>query len=1365
MNRQQAASWNTEVHALVIQAFIVDLSHSHLIHFWLMARSGPIVLPQLPELEVSTELSVIFEQAKTEFLQSLTPEEQLQFSTCTSAEGLLVEVKQFEVVLKSKQRGLRYAQKVKTLADNLEPYFKIIGIMCSAHPDIQRVSLALPRYEDVFQAVESAASKDFVTQRLRDSMSMFYSDLFEFFQTVARVFSDRKGMKEELHWATLGELRTTLRSAAQRNENDAQSIRGIRAATTVMAKKVEKEHMDAFCSSVIKWLNPPEYVSPFEQAQDARENGTAEWLMKNNKYQEWGGETPLGPILWIQGNPGWGKTVLAASVIEELRDDQSDPSLPPPIICYYFFCQRGVEKAVRHQAYRALATQLFQQCKNLEEIYNIYNVARAVDDLQASEHELIDLLRLALAQLANVVFVLDGIDECVDNARLAQELCQFTATSKLKIIFFSRPNVSCLRRTIKDECTVRMSREISDKDITIFLDSELQLLKDGSLLPSDSDISAFREIILERADGMFLWARLLIVYLNSAALSRTERVHEITRSTPEGLDVMYNRIFNHIKSLDRASRQLASRIFMWVAYAKSSMAPVHLKEVVWGSNPNSTGGDQVEDFEHAIIVSCCGLIEKRQNTYLYFVHLTAQEFILSPRLCSDMGLSFVLSENQAASEIVESCLSYLVTAVPPRPLGGDIHMSTSASHLRTQYPFLAYATIQWAQHLKDAFKFSATRLDIGLYRSRSLATALKKLLEAKANLMVWVEALYTYREASIVETIRDAIDLMETRLAFRSSKEYDLSLSKVLKDMKDLVDALKNVHTQWGETLLIRPHEIWNDLTVFTPNKFFLQTSAATVRTFQPQPAIRQNTQEVLFKISSNSPDGRLVGTISIRPSRAFAEYWTIPKKDTSTFGPNIYCGKAPSKNSTSELLDLAEGWTASYEIFSLDNQVIPQRSAQIPLSGSEIAILLRQSLRRSVLHHHRLAFPMIISNDLSSIIMLRTLFRFDGDRLGNNMDYNSQVFTLSSPNWMTPSLSVPPLEFTYSYEWLLSADCRFAVFQGPDRSLAKRHEPIVLFRITNKADSGIQLREVKSLRIFADCFSIHIPLAIHPEESRLIFVTSKTVWVTDLEIESEPMKVIDLTSIMGEIKCIGFSACGDYFTITYHGVKWPEVYPYQRTQNPKQLASSALPIRTSIQDLSSKKRSSDQLDASTESTLCTAMRTAKMPKLVNTSSLIMSHPTGNKIQTQIQVSHEIRPQSIQLATQAQDLTTRTLSIARVPQSVDLRYTNTTVLWPGAQQGSMQIILNAAAKPSYDSDENHISPYLPAVLTRNLNSLAAPHQGYAKAIQEGYGTYDSEGAENSDSYPTSALELLHPDVNHSAYDPTVTAWPLDILRR
>ena len=66
---------------------------------------------------------------------------------------------------------------------------------------------------------------------------------------------------------------------------------------------------------------------------------------------------------------------------------------------------------------------------------------------------------------------------------------------------------------------------------------------------------------------MFLWASLMINYINLLALLPSQRVMAIAdEHTPEGLDDMYQRIMNYVTSQAPSSCSLAFFVFVWLAY-------------------------------------------------------------------------------------------------------------------------------------------------------------------------------------------------------------------------------------------------------------------------------------------------------------------------------------------------------------------------------------------------------------------------------------------------------------------------------------------------------------------------------------------------------------------------------------------------------------------------------------------------------------------------------------------------------------------------------------------------------------------------------------------------------------------------------
>jgi hypothetical protein len=561
----------------------------------------------------------------------------------------------------------------------------------------------------------------------------------------------------------------------------------------------------------------------------------------------------------LLGNPGWGKTILAGATIDELLSSGSaDPEMPSTV-CYYFFTQDSAGKATRIDAYRALAAQIFQQCHDIEEIHSIFSIANDGLKMPATANEILDLLKICLPLLPKSYFIIDGIDECIDNSKLVRDLSELCQSSQLKVALFSRPNVAVLRRTMDDHRTIALSRGVLSQDIALYLTREIGEFQESCLLPADLEAAPVVESLIERADGMFLWARLMMAYLNSPALTPKQRIETILDTTPEGLDEMYHRIVGLIKHLDQPSQQLARRVFTWVAYARSSLNPQQLHEAVYPGDPDSDQYSRLVDVDHAIIVSCCGLIEKRQNSTLRFIHLTARQFILSSSLEAQGTVSFIAPKSEAEIDMTKRCLEYLMFSVPLQPLSGNLTQSASRELIDQRLPLLIYAAPHWTEHFEVAVDESED--------TRDLFELVAKFLTMKLSLMVWVEALYTFSNCYISSCI-SRIQRLGIALHDRYDSSLKLSIKTLANDISEFAADLANLHNAWHETLTLTPHEIWGDVTLFTPSRFFVGTSASSLEDLAPK-ADRGvgDDSRPMFAISANSRDGQRIAILSIWPS------------------------------------------------------------------------------------------------------------------------------------------------------------------------------------------------------------------------------------------------------------------------------------------------------------------------------------------------------------------------------------------------------------------------------------------------------------------------------------------------------------------
>jgi hypothetical protein len=549
-------------------------------------------------------------------------------------------------------------------------------------------------------------------------------------------------------------------------------------------------------------------------------------------------------------------------VIEELNETTNEKDGTIPVTCYHFFDQGSSTKPTRVAAYRAIVTQIFQQTYRNEQIRSIFSLAHDATKIVASEQELIDLLKLSLPFFTDIFIVLDGIDECTESAKLFQHISELCAISSVKAILFSRPNVASLQKDIKTERTIRMSLDVLSKDIAVYLDRELLKLEASHLLPPGTDCSTLQLHLIERTEGMFLWARLMMAYLNSPALTPAQRIESILETTPDGLDEMYHRIFVLITSSDRPSQDLAKRVFMWLAYGAWDLDSHQLHEAMYMDIVSADRSNRLVDVDNAMIVACGGLVEKRRNSEFQFIHLTARDFILSPQLETTPTKPFIPKRVEAEAEMGCRCLQYLIYSIPAGPLSGQLSTATDLNTLERGYPFMKYAAVNWIHHFQQILDDDSSHTKLCSDVIIRLIDMLAKFLALPINLMVWVEAVFSFhRGRSCVMAMSKLAKKAETM----DVDHFNLQLKTISAEMSDLAKDLVAIDSAWGDTLEQTPHEIWNDVTLFTPSRFFAKTTAADAESLAPRGS--DLGLPPLFSTSATSQDGSRLAIWSIWPS------------------------------------------------------------------------------------------------------------------------------------------------------------------------------------------------------------------------------------------------------------------------------------------------------------------------------------------------------------------------------------------------------------------------------------------------------------------------------------------------------------------
>ena len=242
----------------------------------------------------------------------------------------------------------------------------------------------------------------------------------------------------------------------------------------------------------------------------------------------------------------------------------------------------------------------------------------------------------------------------------------------------------------------------------------------------DLELQQLCAIIATQSKGMFLWARLLVNYLNSPALSPSDRLEAIAWIHYLGdIDQLYLSILEKVVPKFQKEKDVAIKIFRWLAFALCPLPvdSLHTAITLRLGKPTSRA-DRLIDFAESIQKITCALVEMDDRGILRFIHTSFADFLMGTNR-ELVASGFSLHNTQAAHCCLATlCLSYLLHNVPREPLqnlrllprydlelpcGEDERLSsqhqTDSStqalavrrrKLRKQYPLLHYASMCWA---------------------------------------------------------------------------------------------------------------------------------------------------------------------------------------------------------------------------------------------------------------------------------------------------------------------------------------------------------------------------------------------------------------------------------------------------------------------------------------------------------------------------------------------------------------------------------------------------------------------------------------------------------------------------------------------
>lgn len=394
-----------------------------------------------------------------------------------------------------------------------------------------------------------------------------------------------------------------------------------------------------------------------------------------------------------------GKTTIATFIIERA-------SLPPGSTLLYCLCSQAFDLPASEfctLVFRVFAGQILRKSPDLVLfVYEEFVKKAEIPSLRV----LLPLLRVLLLNLPSSFIVVDGLDECgqaaqalfvkkLDHLLSAQRASEATLTLDVKILVSSRDTKTIPNR-LRRSPTISLSAEAEhvSRDIKLYIMRNINELKDRF---SEDQVGHIAQEIVNKANGMFLWVRLVTNTLleQQSLQDLQDTVHKL----PSSLKGLYQTILERIETrADDKQKIYVRNIFTWMVYSREPLQSWEICAALVFSVPGQQLNDRTR-LEKGVIDCCKPLLEEHVDGRLSFIHFSVKEYLLKGK-----G-TYILDPSAANNLLSAVCIRYLLTT-------DDFfrHESSAKSCKEVILGFhvlFPYVQAHWCDHLLDSSGYEA----------------------------------------------------------------------------------------------------------------------------------------------------------------------------------------------------------------------------------------------------------------------------------------------------------------------------------------------------------------------------------------------------------------------------------------------------------------------------------------------------------------------------------------------------------------------------------------------------------------------------------------------------------------------------------
>lgn len=475
-------------------------------------------------------------------------------------------------------------------------------------------------------------------------------------------------------------------------------------------------------------------------AEDATP-GTCEWIQKSERYVNWL-HGPSNSVLFLEGHPGTGKSVLARSIVESFKGGSpvdgtssaadTSTSRPAPLVTASF-CRKGREYNTPLAILKHILFQIGTADSDL--LHNAVQRSffttrqRNVVDIEVYWH-ILKAIRSHMRR--DLVCIIDGFDECVDSVRKDEKQTAVLSSffryivkigedvdvqqrARTKVLITTQPRTE-IATTISTRYRFLIQAADVQEDVRSFVHHRVTRMAESRDFSTELQVVVIDEVF-QKCNPIFQMADHLLDQLQKCNLGDTNEVRQIIAECPPPREfaAAYERTLDLLEARYRAPAGRLIRLLHFLSHGLSADEICHALAARI-DDPSVEKFIERTKISHLDLVMSGRLgffIKKDVNETFDLQHASIKDFFrdLSQERFPEFSCA---DEREGHLYLAHICIGFLMVC-RRLPVTQEEVADAKGKELSARckkYKFVQYAARYWHFHLKRAEELAVKDIEL-----------------------------------------------------------------------------------------------------------------------------------------------------------------------------------------------------------------------------------------------------------------------------------------------------------------------------------------------------------------------------------------------------------------------------------------------------------------------------------------------------------------------------------------------------------------------------------------------------------------------------------------------------------------------------